>query len=589
MDFYKDEERSAITRRWIGFQSISFAIIITLSFVLTFVLISKGHVGASNYNFISYAGVAFITSAVYYYAYKSFDEDKFYFFICVHWFANFVYLIPQAFINPSENQDSFDLIIYALSSLSSIFLWIAIFSFHGKKNIVLKRVVTSLLIAVILCVINRLIYNEVNPSPRAKYYWVYLIGSTFAFSSLWAAGWLLATHLNLQKFDVRNYRLIILITFWGYALMQYLGPFQQYIRVNYNNEYFLIFGVAELLKILNVIAIMGVTRAAAAYKEVKSEDEARFLENEVRMRESELKAERLRIQAEEEKIQRESQYAQLGKLAASIKHDVNTPLATMSFDIAALKERFQHDKGTIARLTSLEESMQRISATVKVVDYFQGDKAFYNRERMMSKANLLELVYRAVRSVKNEVEGLKLNSPRSRIKVRGKDVSVRANGPMFEQLIVNIIKNGLEGIEEAGRERGLIEINVGPVELPDNDSNKHWAKVEITDNGAGIPEENMDKLTTVFTTRSHKKANSGIGLFIGKKIIDIHDGDIKFESKLGEWTKVTLLLPELRVLGKQHKNASNTENASDSVSVTSSDDMEVQGDELKDMETGLTS
>jgi hypothetical protein len=61
----------------------------------------------------------------------------------------------------------------------------------------------------------------------------------------------------------------------------------------------------------------------------------------------------------------------------------------------------------------------------------------------------------------------------------------------------------------------------------------------------------MDKLTTIFTTRGDKKPNSGIGLFIGKKVLDIHDGEIEFESTVGEGTIVTLLLPEWNALQKK--------------------------------------
>lgn len=162
---------------------------------------------------------------------------------------------------------------------------------------------------------------------------------------------------------------------------------------------------------------------------------------------------------------------------------------------------------------------------------------------------MLEIVHRAVRSLKNEMGWLKRVDAKSFIKIRGREVFVRAYVPMFEQLVVNVIKNGLEAIEEAGRERGVISINVGTTELMGSKYSR-WVGVEIEDNGIGIPEENMDKLTALFTTRGDRKASSGIGLFIGKKIVDIHKGRIHFESKAGVGTKVTLLLPEFSALQK---------------------------------------
>jgi signal transduction histidine kinase len=108
---------------------------------------------------------------------------------------------------------------------------------------------------------------------------------------------------------------------------------------------------------------------------------------------------------------------------------------------------------------------------------------------------------------------------------------------------VNIIKNGLEAILEAKQEAGSINIRVSRAKIPQS-RHSRWVRVDIIDNGRGIPEDEIAKLATGFTTRSEKKPNSGIGLLIGKRILHIHGGRLSFESTLGVGTTVTLLLPE---------------------------------------------
>jgi signal transduction histidine kinase len=129
---------------------------------------------------------------------------------------------------------------------------------------------------------------------------------------------------------------------------------------------------------------------------------------------------------------------------------------------------------------------------------------------------------------------------------------VRAYTPMIEQMVVNLFKNGIEAIRETGRDNGVFTITVNtirkvPEELASQNQLKEftkWVRVEIEDTGCGIPPENLPKLTSLFTTKKDRKPNSGIGLFIARILIKIHDGCIDIKSVLGKGTTVLLYLPE---------------------------------------------
>jgi signal transduction histidine kinase len=371
-----------------------------------------------------------------------------------------------------------------------------------------------------------------------------LPSSAVSFFLLWAVG--ISLMIRLSASSPKWIGRTLWSSYVVYALLQLTYPFTVYMV-----DHLPLFLIAQVAKVVNAIAMTGALQSAMVHKEaVQSQQIAGAAQ--------EMKLKRAELEAQEEKLQSKEQFVKLGMLASAIKHDVVTPLATMEFDLQALRDQFQHDHKSTRRLDSLTYSKDRIEAIVKVVDIFRGDKAFFDRDQFMTKAGMMEIAHRAVRSVKNEKEELKQNDPAIRIKVTGREVWVRAYVPMLEQVLVNIIKNGIEAIEEVKRVPGRIFVNVGTTDRP-NTPYSRWVKVEIQDNGCGIPPENISKLTTIFTTRSDKKPNSGIGLFIGNSILGIHNGEIQFDSTVGEGTVVTILLPEWNALQKA-QGATTSEN-----------------------------
>jgi len=80
----------------------------------------------------------------------------------------------------------------------------------------------------------------------------------------------------------------------------------------------------------------------------------------------------------------------------------------------------------------------------------------------------------------------------------------------------------------------------------------------VVDNGRGIPQEEIARITEAFymvdKSRSRKEGGAGIGMALCQKIITLHQGELKIDSKLGEGTVMRLYFP-----GEKHavKNKSN--------------------------------
>ena len=99
------------------------------------------------------------------------------------------------------------------------------------------------------------------------------------------------------------------------------------------------------------------------------------------------------------------------------------------------------------------------------------------------------------------------------------DLEIYADQNLISQVLINLLKNALESNENNPDGKIIISVAVG--------QNKH-PEICVTDNGPGIPEENIDEIfVPFFTTRQN---GSGIGLSISKQIMRVHGGNLKVRS-----------------------------------------------------------
>jgi two-component system sensor histidine kinase VicK len=106
----------------------------------------------------------------------------------------------------------------------------------------------------------------------------------------------------------------------------------------------------------------------------------------------------------------------------------------------------------------------------------------------------------------------------------------------MEQVLINVISNAIKYTPEDGQ----IEIK-----LIDHDESY---RIEVTDDGIGIPEEDIDHIFERFyrvsKARSRKLGGTGLGLSISKEIIESHQGSIAIDSQYNHGTKVVIEMPK---------------------------------------------
>ncbi|TPE44529.1 ATP-binding protein [Pontibacter mangrovi] len=109
---------------------------------------------------------------------------------------------------------------------------------------------------------------------------------------------------------------------------------------------------------------------------------------------------------------------------------------------------------------------------------------------------------------------------------------VLADAEQLEQVLINLIKNAMEA--SVGKKNASVEV---VAYAPEGERDR--LRIDVTDNGPGIPDDVLDKIFIPFYTT--KKQGSGIGLSLSKQIMRQHGGSIRVKTQPGE-TTFTLML-----------------------------------------------
>ncbi|MBQ9996728.1 MAG: ATP-binding protein, partial [Clostridia bacterium] len=123
---------------------------------------------------------------------------------------------------------------------------------------------------------------------------------------------------------------------------------------------------------------------------------------------------------------------------------------------------------------------------------------------------------------------------------------ITADRQRIEQVILNILSNAIKYTPDGGK------IDIKLTQLP-----KKFVRIEIADNGIGIPDDDIGHLFERFyrveKSRTQDAGGTGLGLAIAKELVEAHGGRIAVKSALGEGTTVTIDLPVECKLEKNEK------------------------------------
>ena len=223
--------------------------------------------------------------------------------------------------------------------------------------------------------------------------------------------------------------------------------------------------------------------------------------------------------------------ASIGILTAGIAHEINNPLNFIFASKQAIDSYLEdvlpeHKEQLLPLLQTIEDGIKRCTDIVRSLNRFNR-----TTDSMTEKCKVDEIVNNCIVMLRQHLkDNVKLSV---NLKLEPEHI-VLGNDGQLHQVFLNIINNAIQAIGTNG------EINIS------NKIVKNTLKILIKDNGTGIAEEYMAKLTDPFFTTKAPGKGTGIGLSISYNIIKSHKGSITFESEVNKGTAVTVSLPLIK-------------------------------------------
>jgi two-component system NtrC family sensor kinase len=256
------------------------------------------------------------------------------------------------------------------------------------------------------------------------------------------------------------------------------------------------------------------------YKE-KMENWTRSLEDEVQKKTSEI------YKAQEHLINTEK-LASLGRMAAGVAHEINSPLTgIVTFAHLLLKRTPQDRTDDIEDLNVIINQAERCSSIIKGLLGFSRKQSSEK-----AKVNLNTLIGNTLNLVRNQSKFHNILFD-LRLKPSLPEITIDPN--QIQQVFLNLLINAADAMEEKGK----ITISSDVAE----EEGARFVTLVFTDTGSGIPKESLGKVFEPFFTTKPAGKGTGLGLAVSYGIIKKHGGQILVESEEGKGTSFSLRLP----------------------------------------------
>jgi two-component system, cell cycle sensor histidine kinase and response regulator CckA len=223
----------------------------------------------------------------------------------------------------------------------------------------------------------------------------------------------------------------------------------------------------------------------------------------------------------------------LGVLAGGIAHNFNNALTGVLGFISLTRSVLEENHAAHEYLRFAEKASLRAAGMAKQLLTFARGGAPVKKAVSLSK-------------LVGEVAALALNGSNVRcvLEIPEHLPPVKADEGQLVQALSNILINAMQAMPEGGSIVVQAASGGQPCGNSDHSDNVEYVTLTISDQGRGIPEENLPKIfDPYFTTKS---TNTGLGLASVHSIIYRHGGHVSVDSRMGEGTRFTICLPTTR-------------------------------------------
>ena len=224
---------------------------------------------------------------------------------------------------------------------------------------------------------------------------------------------------------------------------------------------------------------------------------------------------------------------------ANLSHELRTPINLITSTIQVIDPRVEkldkEDREYISKYINIlnQNALRLIKLVNNLIDSTKIDSG--NFDYSPKNQDIIRFVENISTSV---VEFVESNHLQIIFDTDTEEKIIGFDQDHMERIILNLISNAIK----FSKENGKIEINI---------STKDNIKISVKDEGIGIPKDKLESVFGRFEQVNKKmkkeREGTGIGLSLVKSLVEIHNGNIKLNSKLGEGSEFLITLPDVLV------------------------------------------
>ncbi len=229
-------------------------------------------------------------------------------------------------------------------------------------------------------------------------------------------------------------------------------------------------------------------------------------------------------------MEQSNQLASIGQLAAGVAHEINNPLALINEtagyvkDLFVINEQYRKDKELHEYIDYILEAVERCGAITKQLLGF-ARKFDVN----IQKVNVKEVILDVLNFHNKEAE---YRNIKVHVDVPVDHLEIETDRGKLQQILLNLVNNAFQAVDNGCR-----------VDVHASHTGPGMVGITISDNGCGMAQDNLSKISEPFFTTKERGKGTGLGLAITYGLVKKLNGNISVVSKENEGTTFTITLP----------------------------------------------
>lgn len=221
-------------------------------------------------------------------------------------------------------------------------------------------------------------------------------------------------------------------------------------------------------------------------------------------------------------LRRKDRLAALGEMAAGLAHEVRNPLGGIALYSSMLERELAGQPKPQAAAVKISQGVRSLDRLVsEILDFAQED---HLQRQVCKLGDILSEIRQAVCHWAQEANAAVTIDPAA------EDIVLNCDPPRLRQALLNLLINAAQAAGENGR-----------ASLTASSDDAGQIRIEVCDNGPGIPKDKLDRIFNPFFTT--KASGTGLGLAIVHRIAEAHGGSVRASNRTEGGARFILSLP----------------------------------------------